>query len=85
MVTIHVPCAGCKEYSTAIDMWSLGCIMAELLTKQVLFSEQGEIPQLHKIFGLLGTPSEDNWPGVKKLKVMQQVTIWVLSQSSLGF
>ncbi len=69
------PCAGCKEYSTAIDMWSLGCIMAELLTKQVLFSEQGEIPQLHKIFGLLGTPSEDNWPGVKKLKVMQQVSL----------
>ena len=74
VVTRQVPCAGCKEYSTAIDMWSLGCIMAELLTKQVLFSEQGEIPQLHKIFGLLGTPSEENWPGVKKLKVMGQVT-----------
>ena len=69
----HLPCAGCKEYSTAIDMWSLGCIMAELLTKQVLFSEQGEIAQLHKIFALLGTPSEENWPGVKGLKVMKQV------------
>lgn len=57
-------------------MWSLGCIMAELLTKQVLFSEQGEIAQLHKIFGLLGTPSEENWPGVKGLKVMKQVPSW---------
>ena len=67
-------CAGCKEYSTAIDMWSLGCIMAELLTKTVLFSEQSEIAQLQKIFAMLGTPSEENWPGSKSLKVMKQVT-----------
>ena len=41
---------GAKEYSTAIDMWSLGCIMAELLTKKVLFDGQGEIAQLDLIF-----------------------------------
>ncbi len=61
--------------------------MAEFLTKQVLFNEQGEIAQLHKIFGLLGSPSEENWPGVKNLKVMKQVIIVLLvpnASSSLG-
>ena len=87
VISHSVPCAGCKEYSTAIDMWSLGCIMAEFLTKQVLFNEQGEIAQLHKIFGLLGSPSEENWPGVKNLKVMKQVINVLLvpnASSSLG-
>ena len=54
-------------------MWSLGCIMAELLSKQVLFNGDGEIAQINKIFGMLGTPTEENWPGYKKLKIMQQV------------
>ncbi len=54
-------------------MWSLGCIMAELLSKQVLFNGDGEIAQINKIFAMLGTPTEENWPGYKKLKIMQQV------------
>ena len=47
--------------------------MAELLSKQVLFSGDGEIAQINKIFAMLGTPSEDSWPGYKSLKIMQQV------------
>ncbi|KAG9439331.1 hypothetical protein H6P81_019496 [Aristolochia fimbriata] len=58
---------GAKEYSTAIDMWSLGCIMAELLAKEPLFSGKSEIDQLDKIFKTLGTPSEKIWPGFAKL------------------
>ena len=65
--------AGAREYSTAIDMWSLGCIMAELLAKKVLFAGQGEIQQLDAIFKLLGTPTEQSWPGHKRLKVMERV------------
>ena len=41
---------GAKEYSTAIDMWSLGCIMAELLAKEPLFSGKTEFDQLDKVF-----------------------------------
>jgi cell division cycle 2-like protein len=55
-------------------MWSLGCIMAELLSKKVLFSGQSEIEQINKIFSVLGTPTEENWPGHKKLKVMERVS-----------
>ncbi|CAL9206370.1 unnamed protein product [Musa hybrid cultivar] len=58
---------GAKEYSTAIDMWSLGCIMAELLAKEPLFSGKTEFDQLDKIFRMLGTPSEKIWPGFSKL------------------
>ncbi|KAJ0969127.1 hypothetical protein J5N97_022004 [Dioscorea zingiberensis] len=58
---------GIKEYSTAIDMWSLGCIMAELLAKEPLFSGKTELDQLDKIFRTLGTPNEKIWPGFAKL------------------
>uniref|UniRef100_A0A1D1YH49 Cyclin-dependent kinase G-2 n=1 Tax=Anthurium amnicola TaxID=1678845 RepID=A0A1D1YH49_9ARAE len=58
---------GAKEYSTAIDMWSLGCIMAELLAKEPLFSGKTEFDQLDKIFRTLGTPNEKIWPGFAKL------------------
>ncbi|OVA15389.1 Protein kinase domain [Macleaya cordata] len=58
---------GEKQYSTAIDMWSLGCIMAELLSKEPLFNGKTEFDQLDKIFRTLGTPSETIWPGFSKL------------------
>lgn len=58
---------GAKQYSTAIDMWSVGCIMAELLGKEPLFKGKGEIDQLAKIFRMLGTPSETIWPGFSNL------------------
>ncbi|KAJ4776173.1 Cyclin-dependent kinase 2 [Rhynchospora pubera] len=58
---------GAKEYSTAIDLWSVGCIMAELLTKEPLFYGGDEKTQLNKIFKTLGTPDEKSWPGYKNL------------------
>lgn len=58
---------GEKAYSSSIDMWSVGCIMAELLTKEVLFRGQSEIDQLRKIYEVLGTPDEAIWPGFSRL------------------
>jgi serine/threonine protein kinase len=40
---------GAKEYSTAIDMWSVGCIMAELLAKEPLFNGKNEKEQIDKV------------------------------------
>ncbi|GMP82472.1 hypothetical protein CsSME_00036758 [Camellia sinensis var. sinensis] len=48
-------------------MWSLGCIMAELLAKGPLFNGKTEFDQLDKIFRILGTPNETIWPGFSKL------------------
>ncbi|KAJ4972447.1 hypothetical protein NE237_005621 [Protea cynaroides] len=58
---------GSKQYSTAIDMWSLGCIMAELLAKEPLFPGKTEVDQIDKIFKTLGTPNETIWSGFSKL------------------
>lgn len=65
---------GAKEYSTAIDIWSLGCIMAELLTKKVLFEGTSEIDQIDKIFKILGSPNEKVWPGYKNLDGVKKVS-----------
>ncbi|XP_018491549.2 cyclin-dependent kinase G1 isoform X2 [Raphanus sativus] len=60
---------GTKEYSTAVDMWSIGCIMGELLSLKPLFrgKSQNDIDQLQQIFAVLGTPSETTWPGFTSL------------------
>ncbi|KAK9690032.1 hypothetical protein RND81_09G099800 [Saponaria officinalis] len=57
---------GAKEYSTAVDMWSVGCIMAELLTRKPLFDGKTEPEQLNKIFKILGTPDVNIWPNYSK-------------------
>ncbi|CAA7034955.1 unnamed protein product [Microthlaspi erraticum] len=58
---------GAKQYSTEVDMWSIGCIMAELLSHKPLFPGKSELDQLQKIFAVLGTPSEAVWPGFSSL------------------
>lgn len=67
-------CVDTKYYSTAVDMWSLGCIMAELIKKKVLFAGNSETDQLQKIFGLLGAPNDEVWPGWSQLKGAKQVS-----------
>ncbi|XP_077610838.1 cyclin-dependent kinase 3 isoform X2 [Crocuta crocuta] len=58
---------GSKFYSTAVDIWSVGCIFAEMVTRRALFPGDSEIDQLFRIFRTLGTPSEAMWPGVTQL------------------
>ncbi|TDH68087.1 hypothetical protein CCR75_003806 [Bremia lactucae] len=55
---------GARKYSTAVDMWSVGCIFAEMLLLKPLFSGRGELEQIDQIFKLVGAPNEHNWPGV---------------------
>ncbi|XP_044587613.1 cyclin-dependent kinase 11A-like isoform X1 [Cotesia glomerata] len=62
-----------KEYSTPIDMWSVGCIFAELIRMEALFPGKSEIDQLQKIFKELGTPSDRIWPGYSKLPVVSKI------------
>lgn len=55
---------GSSRYSCPIDIWSLGCIFAEMATKRPLFQGDSEIDQLFRIFRVLMTPTEELWPGV---------------------
>jgi len=55
---------GSRTYNTSIDIWSAGCIMAEMFTGRPLFPGTTNEDQLQKIFRLMGTPSEMSWPGI---------------------
>ncbi|NXC18917.1 CDK3 kinase, partial [Corythaeola cristata] len=57
----------CKYYATSVDIWSIGCIFAEMVTGKALFPGDSEIDQLFRIFRTLGTPTEVTWPGVTQL------------------
>ncbi|KNC76447.1 hypothetical protein SARC_11054, partial [Sphaeroforma arctica JP610] len=64
---------GAKKYSAEVDMWSVGCIIAEFILGNALFMGTSEIDQLSKVWGwgegaegiyaLLGTPNAQIWPG----------------------
>mmetsp|Transcript_50954 Transcript_50954/g.125220 ORF Transcript_50954/g.125220 Transcript_50954/m.125220 type:complete len:299 (-) Transcript_50954:50-946(-) len=58
---------GARKYSTPVDIWSIGCIFAEMVMRQPLFPGDSEIDELYKIFRALGTPNEESWPGVHEL------------------
>ncbi|VAI86081.1 unnamed protein product [Triticum turgidum subsp. durum] len=73
---------GATHYSTPVDMWSVGCIFAELITTTALFPGDSEVQQLLHIFKLLGTPNEDVWPGVGKLPNWHEYPQWNVSKLS---
>ncbi|XP_050311741.1 cyclin-dependent kinase 7 [Anthonomus grandis grandis] len=58
---------GAKQYGTCIDIWAVGCILAELLLRVPLFPGESDLDQLTKIFGVFGNPTEDTWPGIKSM------------------
>jgi len=51
---------GAKYYQSSVDIWSVGCIFAELLGRRILFQAQNPISQLDLITELLGTPSRED-------------------------
>ncbi|EAY22853.1 CMGC family protein kinase [Trichomonas vaginalis G3] len=53
-------------YDLSVDVWSVGCIIAEMMNRTPLFPGDSEIDQLYTIFKILGTPTESEWPGVSQ-------------------
>lgn len=58
---------GSRKYSTPVDIWSVGCIFAEMVNGRPLFPGNTDSDQLQKIFKVLGTPSEASWPAIAEL------------------
>lgn len=63
---------GATQYGAHVDMWSVGCIFAEMLKRKPLFygMHKTEEEQLNLIWDLVGTPTKENWPSVEEL------TLW---------
>ncbi|KAI0716277.1 kinase-like protein [Earliella scabrosa] len=75
---------GAKHYNKAVDIWAVGCVMAELASLRPIFKgeeakldSKKNVPfqkdQLLKIFEILGTPSERDWPKIKDLPEYQSM------------
>lgn len=58
---------GSRRYSTPVDLWSVGCIFGEMASSRPLFPGNSETDQLHRIFHVLGTPTEESWPTMTQL------------------
>ncbi|KAJ3719736.1 kinase-like domain-containing protein [Lentinula raphanica] len=66
---------GAESYTTAVDLWSVGCIFAELLLKEPLFQAKNELELISMIFKLLGPPSSSSWPGYSSLPLSKTITL----------
>ncbi|KAF6076908.1 cyclin dependent kinase 10 [Phyllostomus discolor] len=66
---------GSCTQTTSIDMWALGCVLAELLAHKPLLPGTSEIHQVDLIVQLLGTPSENIWPGFSELPLASQYSL----------
>jgi negative regulator of PHO system len=55
---------GSRTYNTSIDIWSAGCIMAEMYTGRPLFPGTTNEDQIVRIFRIMGTPTERTWPNI---------------------
>nr|XP_022324875.1 cyclin-dependent kinase 7-like isoform X2 [Crassostrea virginica] len=58
---------GARQYGTGVDIWAVGCILAELLLRVPFLPGDSDLDQLSRIFQVLGTPTEKDWPNIKAL------------------
>lgn len=58
---------GDRGYTEAIDIWAAGCVMAELLNGEPLFPGVGDLELIGRISEILGSPSEETWPGISQM------------------
>lgn len=67
---------GAKHYTTAIDIWSVGIIFAELMLRLPYLPGQDDVDQLDVTFRALGTPTEPTWPNVSQLPLYNSLKMY---------
>ncbi|KAI3644112.1 hypothetical protein MP228_010276 [Amoeboaphelidium protococcarum] len=65
---------GARDYGDKVDMWSMGCIFAELMLRTPFLVGDTDLQQLETIFRALGTPSQNDWPGLDQLPNYVELT-----------
>lgn len=74
---------GERKYTTAVDMWGVGCVFAELFVKKPILVGSSDSNQAQIIFDLVGPPNRDNWPDATHLPNKQDLNIGLTSTRSL--
>ncbi|XP_064484516.1 cyclin-dependent kinase 20-like [Ornithodoros turicata] len=64
---------GAQQYGIGVDLWSIGCIYAEMLGRRPLFKGESDIEQLCLVVKAMGTPTVDMWPGFKDLPDFKKI------------
>ena len=59
---------GEERYGKPVDVWSCGCILGELFTREPMFRGNTELQQLDRIFTVCGSPTVSTWPDVRELR-----------------
>ncbi|CAL4078701.1 unnamed protein product [Meganyctiphanes norvegica] len=65
---------GARSYDEGVDLWSVGCIFAEMINFSPLFPGESDINQLCVVLQTLGTPNEATWPGLTNLPDYKKIT-----------
>lgn len=58
---------GSRRYSSPVDMWAAGCVIAQLYSLSPLFTGSSDLDQIFRLVLVLGTPTEARWPGVSSM------------------
>ncbi|KYQ58018.1 Cell division protein kinase 20 [Trachymyrmex zeteki] len=65
---------GARYYTSAIDIWSIGCIFGEMLNTSPLFPGETDIEQLAIVLKYLGSPTSESWPELASLPDYNKIT-----------
>lgn len=74
---------GARRYGGGVDVWSVGAVLGELLSARgPLLPGDSDIDQLLRTLRLLGTPTDERWPGARELPDFAKITVAGLKQGS---
>ncbi|CAL2029635.1 unnamed protein product [Caenorhabditis brenneri] len=64
-----------QNHTKSVDIWSAGCVMAELYRRCPLFQGEGQLSMINKIISVLGKPTLEEWPTLNELPAMRNVEL----------
>ena len=72
-----------RKYTTAIDMWGVGCVFGEMFKGKPILAGNSDVNQAHLIFDLVGSPTDENMPGWRSLPGCEGVVEWGHKQPTI--